>query len=327
LTIGEKNNWVPTDIIPLINDPWKVSFACKDKAIKAIQSCGWGPLNYCLLQSLFLQMGDATNKHRTDGSPPGGTVGNVAKMVTPSTGNHSHGSAAKFFDLLLENGMKNKGKMDAFKKRKIERGSKEQTITAIKELTKISSGKLAGIGHFHLDENVRDCVKQDCQMKKEVSVKANENKADRQKKAMGKYKTAINKHKQHQPLLTEDLKILLKKFLTGADSPMKSKKGDLSVQWNNCCVCINQMHGEEVEPVPADTDTVVDNDDDSCKCVDDVGAILNQIDQTMEERTILEHELDSTTEQDVELAAEGIITLADEVTNQNSSSGKNSFQI
>ena len=46
---SNKQRFVPTDIIPLVNMAWKDSFAYVENSLKAIREGGWGPLNYCLL--------------------------------------------------------------------------------------------------------------------------------------------------------------------------------------------------------------------------------------------------------------------------------------
>ena len=44
-----------TDIIPMVNYAWDQSFVRADKNLKAIQDCGWGPLNYALLTGKQIQ--------------------------------------------------------------------------------------------------------------------------------------------------------------------------------------------------------------------------------------------------------------------------------
>ncbi len=45
-TIGR---FVPTDIVPLVKHAWQRIFGNQDRAMKAVASRGWNPLNYCLL--------------------------------------------------------------------------------------------------------------------------------------------------------------------------------------------------------------------------------------------------------------------------------------
>jgi hypothetical protein len=45
-----KGKWKMTDIIPIVNGTFPTSFYWVDKSKKAVADCGWGPINYALLQ-------------------------------------------------------------------------------------------------------------------------------------------------------------------------------------------------------------------------------------------------------------------------------------
>ncbi len=45
----------PTDLMPLINKAWNVSFARRNKNLQAIVDRGWNPLNYNILTMLKIR--------------------------------------------------------------------------------------------------------------------------------------------------------------------------------------------------------------------------------------------------------------------------------
>ena len=45
-----KGKWKMTDIILIVNGAFPTLFGWMDKSKEAIADCGWGPLNYVLLQ-------------------------------------------------------------------------------------------------------------------------------------------------------------------------------------------------------------------------------------------------------------------------------------
>jgi hypothetical protein len=47
--------FLPTFIVPLVKHAWQRSFGDQDHVAKAIASCGWNPLNYCLLDQPALK--------------------------------------------------------------------------------------------------------------------------------------------------------------------------------------------------------------------------------------------------------------------------------
>ena len=51
----EKSDFLPTDIVPMVNYAWDWSFVRVGKNLNAIRDRGWGPLNYALLNEDQIQ--------------------------------------------------------------------------------------------------------------------------------------------------------------------------------------------------------------------------------------------------------------------------------
>ena len=51
----DKPELLPTNIVPMVNYAWDWSFVRVEKNLKAIRDCGWGPLNYALLNEDQIQ--------------------------------------------------------------------------------------------------------------------------------------------------------------------------------------------------------------------------------------------------------------------------------
>jgi hypothetical protein len=68
LTFRDENKFLVTDIIPLINMAFPLSFGRKENAIKAINKRGWNPLNFVLLDHPKLNRTEVTRD--PDGSNP-----------------------------------------------------------------------------------------------------------------------------------------------------------------------------------------------------------------------------------------------------------------
>jgi hypothetical protein len=47
---NDMKKWLVSDMIPILNRAFQISFGMVDKALKAIIDRGWGTLNYALLE-------------------------------------------------------------------------------------------------------------------------------------------------------------------------------------------------------------------------------------------------------------------------------------
>lgn len=97
------SHFIPTDIVPLINQAWKASFDRKEWVQKAIAAHGWNPLNYCLLDHPGVKKAptdvvDLTIYNNDDS----------AKLIAlPAQPNAAGGLGSYYIDKLIEEEKKN----------------------------------------------------------------------------------------------------------------------------------------------------------------------------------------------------------------------------
>jgi hypothetical protein len=134
----------PTDIVPLVNKAFPLSFGNQKSAIKVIAHRGWHPLNFNLLTVL----------------PDKNDVVDLTKEpLKPTHGvNILNGASNHYLDLLIEEEIKNEGRKKKFEEMKKEQMTSQKKIESLKKLTKVSSSQLAACNHYVLDEDVRDLV-------------------------------------------------------------------------------------------------------------------------------------------------------------------------
>jgi hypothetical protein len=130
----------PTDIVPLVNKAFPLSFDNQKSAIKAIAHRGWNPLNFNLLNVL----------------PDKNDVVDLTKEpLKPTHGlNISNGASNHYLVLLIEEEIKNEGRKKKFEEIKKEQMTGQKKIESLKKLTKVSSSQLAACNQYVLDEDV-----------------------------------------------------------------------------------------------------------------------------------------------------------------------------
>jgi len=133
----------PTNIVPLVNKAFPLSFGNQKSAIKAIAHRGWNPLNLNRLTVLP----DKKDVVDLNNEPLKPTYG-----LNISNGNSSH-----YLDLLIEEKIKNEGRKKKFEEMKKEQKTSQQKIESLKK-TYLSSSHSAACNHYVLDENARDLV-------------------------------------------------------------------------------------------------------------------------------------------------------------------------
>jgi hypothetical protein len=99
--------WTMTDIIPLVNYAYPLSFGNVQRGRKAIANRGWGPLTYILLQNPHIL------STKTGSSEPESLEGNRdndgISSAASSTLNRKKGLAGKLMDDFVRDEMKNEG--------------------------------------------------------------------------------------------------------------------------------------------------------------------------------------------------------------------------
>ncbi len=153
---------------------WQRSFGNQEHASKTIASCGWNPLNYCLLDHPALKK-----------------VATPVVDLTKPTSNISVGLGYHYIDKLIEEERRNEGQLKKFKEAKESLKNEELKAEKLAMITKVSSSILAVNNHHVLDKGVLTIVEkneneEDALKKKKES---ETRKSDLQKKADDKKKT------------------------------------------------------------------------------------------------------------------------------------------
>jgi hypothetical protein len=220
----------PTDIVPLVNVAFSKSFGKQKNAQKAIASRGWNPLNYNILTKLpaqeIVDLTAADCAQMNGNSSTTTTSTNMALNINIRTG-----SGSFYLDKLIEEEKKGEGRKRKFEALKREQQTKEQKISHLKSLTKVSSAVLAANNHYSLDENVLDIVLQkeaaDDAARKAIEERkkaAELKRSETLKKALEKFALCPN------GLTVPDLKVLVVAATNASESPVKNKKAELQEQ-------------------------------------------------------------------------------------------------
>lgn len=134
-----------TDIIPIVNQAWKKSFARLECVKKAIVRRGWNPLNYALMTNpKLVSLFEAREKPK---DPPASAT--AAAITVSIMGNESlsapisvmNGTAGTYLDNIIREQMRNEGKRAQIRKKREEEQKQQaglatlQSIMAKKRLT------------------------------------------------------------------------------------------------------------------------------------------------------------------------------------------------
>jgi len=209
----------PTDIVPLLNKAFPLSFGNQKGAIKAIAHRGWNPLNYNLLTVLPDQK-DAIDLTK--------------EPLKPSCAlNLSKGTSSHYIDLLIQEQVKNEGRKKKFDEIKKEQATAQGKIENLKKLTKVSSAQLAARKHYVLDEIIRDLVFEWNAAQEAVQMAIQQQKKAQEEKKTESLKQALRKFTLCPNGLTvPEMKALVTAASTSSDSPVKKKKQELQGQLN-----------------------------------------------------------------------------------------------
>lgn len=123
------------------------------------------------------------------------------------------------------------GRRDRIKKKDEESCRNISLVDKIKSMTRISSGKLACEGEFHIGKEIREKV-----VKMAEKQEADRKRVEDDAKARGeqqnrKHKEALEKLNNGSALTITDLKALISSKKRDGDSPLKTKRSELEDQW------------------------------------------------------------------------------------------------
>ena len=230
--------WSMTDIIPLVNYAYPLSFGMIQRGRKAIQDRGWGPLNYVLLQNADILSTKGCTA--TESSEPSGVDGaQDTNSSNPSTAtkkvttlNHKKDLAAEYMDGLIRETMKEDGRQEKIREKRRQEHTLVDTAKKLKEMTKVTSGGLASNGMYHIQQSVhgevttrksltmaKDADKEQKRVAREERIESNRQ-ASRDKRTV----TA------RSSMLKEDLMRGIAELKLVGDSPQKKNRQETEAQ-------------------------------------------------------------------------------------------------
>ena len=153
------------------------------------------------------------------------------------------GESRNLLDLIVADEIRNRGKMEAMKKRRLVMDAESDKENSLRKCAKtLTSGNLMLSGHTQLTAAVKEKAKEMFE-KKDVEKKLKEeNKARRQASLDLTYNTAKNNLLWKKKLTRKDLTALLKEHHKKGDSPIKKKIEDVRKQWQKRSHRLVVMH-------------------------------------------------------------------------------------
>ena len=278
---------LPTDIIPLVNEAWKLSFGRQSTNKVAIAERGWFPYNYNLLlhpdiRNSMTEKEIQEERESSSGNLSETTIRNGSSIFASSTDtilsditcdtsmpllappvvvnfNYSKGSAASFLTTMVS-----EHDITLARERNIEniKKGKEQREELKKIKGRIKAGGSVKAGYHRLGVDIRDeqIERQMATKQKEIDAKNKKISAYRAKvlKAQSvhqKYGTDVNKMK------VEDLKAIVMPLKRKSDPKVESKRDLLIQQWNKwkhrSYLCYDDKIGGETNIVSESTNSRV----------------------------------------------------------------------
>ena len=309
-------NFGPTDIIPLVNAAWPMSFARTEQAKKAIVARGWNPLNYNLLlhpniiatKAHFIddqQQSSCTSTSTITGTSTctstSSTLNSTSTSINLSTLNTRKGVAGEVMDQFVLEEMKNVGRLEVMKKRKEKSDEMMKKARELALSARVSSTSVAVTTHYQLDENVRNAVYVHHQKKEELERKKIERKEHQKQAFQTLYNKAKAKYttiKDNSKLTAGELTVLLRYHRRDNDSPPRRGVKNLRCQWeerqhrllSTLPPIQNSTAHDVIENRTGDTCTGKDISDDDGNIIDDVGDIF-VFDEKIDENGVLVMEL------------------------------------
>jgi hypothetical protein len=223
----ESKGWKQSDIVPIVKMAFAKSFANVTNVKKAIAQRGWGPLNRALLLHPDIAKTKVMIEPTIQQAEEQEDSSSSSSQTRTLHVNVEEGSSSTLLDKLLQNQMKNEGRMKRMEEQKKKRDEVTSVVNKLQDVTRITSGVLAARGHFALDKDVRDAVARGLVAKAAQDKKAQEKRDAKEKKGEEKYNKSKAKETAGLTLTLEDLKTLCKEERRD-DDPSKTKLGALN---------------------------------------------------------------------------------------------------
>jgi hypothetical protein len=235
-----------SDIVPIVNTAFDLSFRNQTNTLHAIRERGWGTsLNYCLLLDKRLSGRPKANTSTNQSTVTGETLsltsgsGTVTDTDTFRSGpiarctiefNNTEAFAAEMTDKIVEDRHRQEGRKQAAEERVRQMENREQHIEIIKNLPKLSSGQLMAKGWLRMDKNVLENQRKRQQQLALQTEQRLDKKQKQDNKQHSLYQTVMEKCTQGTKLTMKDFNTLLKKCSNKGDSPMRKNKTDVILQ-------------------------------------------------------------------------------------------------
>jgi hypothetical protein len=154
--------WSSTDIIPLVNFAYPLSFGIVERGKKAIRNRGWGPLNYTLLRNadILSTKGRPAEQETSEPTGGGGDSSTVDVRTHATALNTQKGYAAELLEGIVREAMKDDGRRDKIRQKMQAEVAVADTAMQLKKMTKVSSGGLASCGMYHIDSEIHTEVRE-----------------------------------------------------------------------------------------------------------------------------------------------------------------------
>jgi hypothetical protein len=221
-----KERFYGTDIIPLVNAAWNDSFGNVLSSKKAITERGWNPLNYCLLDNPALQKNEMSEMSTS-------TSNNNQPSVDPDTLQLTEGVPRELLDKIVDHTMMDKARVDGIKKKRATLRDNQTFANDLRDLTRLTSGKIAARGEFALEEKHRNHIRDIIDRDEQEEAKRKEKRDKRTIDMNNKFGTAAAKIARNEVLHVDDYKALIQYYKKPGDSPMRSKVNEVKIQWEN----------------------------------------------------------------------------------------------
>jgi molybdopterin converting factor small subunit len=153
--------WSMTDIVPLVNYAYPLSFGNIQRGRKAISDRGWGPLNYILLQNpdILSTKGKTEAETEAENSDPSRTETETSTEAKTSWSavaslNTKKGYAGELMEGMVREAMKDDGRKEKIRQKRRQEAVLVDTAKKLKDMTKVTSGGLASHGMYQIVEEV-----------------------------------------------------------------------------------------------------------------------------------------------------------------------------
>jgi hypothetical protein len=144
-------SWSMTDIIPLVNYAYPLSFGIIERGKKATLFRGWGPLNYYLLQNPDILSTKAKSAEEIPEPAGGDNSINQSSFLNPGiTLSAKKGIADDMMQEFVRDAMKDEGRKEKIRQKRREEVGIADTVKKLKEMTKVTSGSLASHGMYQI---------------------------------------------------------------------------------------------------------------------------------------------------------------------------------